>query len=116
LYFLLFLPVNPLGNGGESADWIPELVLPARKALAGIHDVVLKALIIRQYYEVLRSSVVVSRFGERLPGWRGKSAYESGRFAQDRAEEADVEHRSDFGCAHHCIDHLIWLCKRLTMK
>jgi hypothetical protein len=74
-------------NRFNSVDWVPELVLPARKALASIHDVVLKALIIRQYYEVLRFDVVFPRFDERLPGWHGNSAYEHDRFERSLAIE-----------------------------
>ena len=82
-------------NSFKSVDWVPELVLPARKAVASIHDVVLKALIIRQYYEALRFDVVFPRFDERLPGWHGNSGrsftsnptYEHDRFERSLAIE-----------------------------
>jgi len=71
----------------KSADWVAEVVLPVRNALAQIHDPVLKALVVRQYYDNLRYFVLWARLNERLPGWREASDYERGRLAGSLAIE-----------------------------
>jgi hypothetical protein len=62
-------------------DWAAEVVSPIHDALARIHNPILKALIVRQYYDGLRYSELLPRFEDRLPGWRQASDYERDKLA-----------------------------------
>jgi hypothetical protein len=77
----------PDNSSFKSANWVAEEVRPTQKALAQIQDPILKALVVRQYYERLRWSVFLPRFDRRLPGWREASDYEQSRLAGSLATE-----------------------------
>jgi hypothetical protein len=71
----------------KAADWVAETVLPVRITLAQIHNPILKALVVRQYYENLRRPVLLPRFNDRLAGWREASDYERDKLARALAIE-----------------------------
>jgi hypothetical protein len=97
----------------KSADWIVEAVLPVRNALAQIQHPILKALVVRQYYDNLRWFVLLDQFEERLPGWREASHYEQGRLA---GFLASAYIRNDF-CGYSelfALDYLsLWVVPRI---
>ena len=69
----------------KSAKWVAESVTPVRQALRQIHNPILKALVVTQYYDNLRYFSVAPQW--RLPEAKEVSGYELDRITRSLALE-----------------------------